>query len=317
MIRKKAVSSINNKKKYSLFKKTQNIGYIFIAPWLLGFAVLVLWPLAQSFYFSLNSIRLLPAGRLFRFVGLNNFRDVWLMDMFFVQELIGFVLDMIIRVPVIVAFALVIAILLNGKISLRATFRTIYFLPVVIASGPVMTELYEQGATTIPIMNQAAVMGVLNAVFPPWFSDPIGSLFAQIIMILWYSGVQILIFLAALQKVDVSLYEAATIDGGSGWECFWKVTLPTSKPMILLNAVYTLISLANSDQNIIINLIYINMFSAVRGYGFASAMAWMYAVIMSAILAVIVLAFKERSSYGKRKQEVYKTRKASEIFKIS
>lgn len=278
--------------KHSKSRKAK-YGLLFILPWLIGFMVFVFWPLIQSFYFSLNTIRLRPTGRVYRFEGIANYQDVWLKDMLFVQELVGFLISTILRVPVIVVFALLIALLLNQKIKFKGMLRTIFFLPVIIASGPVMNQLINQGATSIPMMDLSTINGLLFQFLPTWLATPISGLFAEIIIILWYSGVQILIFLAGLQKIDRSLYEAAKIDGGSGWECFWKITLPILKPLIMLNALYTLITLSNSSQNNIITLIYNNMFAATRGYGFASAMAWMYAIIILLMVGVIFILFKD------------------------
>lgn len=275
-------------------KRKTLYGYMFILPWLIGFLGLVLWPLIQSFYFSLNSMRITPVGLQFKYVGFNNFRDVWLKDMFFIQELLQFLMNTVLRVPVIVVFALMMAILLNEKVRGKAVFRTIFFLPVIVASGPVIDQLINQGAATIPMVDQATIIGLLSQFLPNWIAQVVSDLFTQIIIILWYSGVQILLFLAVLQKIDPNLYEAAKIDGGSAWECFWKITLPTIKPIILVNLIYTLVALANSEQNPIISLIYANMFSATRGYGFASAMAWMYSIIISILLLIIFLIFRER-----------------------
>ena len=152
---------------------------------------------------------------------------------------------------------------------------------------------------------------------PTWLVTPISDLFAQIIVILWYSGVQILIFIAGLQKIDKSLYEAAKIDGGSAWECFWKITLPILKPMILLNAIYTLVTLANSGQNNIINLIYSNMFSATRGYGFASAMAWMYALVILILLGGVGLLLGGSSTSDKKRKKNKKRKKRVNFKKIN
>ena len=263
-------------------------------PWLLGFLLLVLWPLIQSFYFSLNNMRITPIGLKFKFVGFTNYLDVWLKDMFFIQELLQFLANSLLRVPVIVVFALIIAMLLNEKVKFKGVFRTIFFLPVIIASGPVIDQLIGQGAATVPLADQEVIISTLRQFLPMWIAQVIAELFNQIIIILWNSGVQILLFLAVLQKIDPQLYEAAKIDGGSGWECFWKITLPTIKPIILINLIYTLVALANSNQNPIINLIYTNMFSATRGYGFASAMAWMYAIVTTILLIVIFLIFREK-----------------------
>ncbi|MCZ0702151.1 ABC-type sugar transport system permease subunit [Natronobacillus azotifigens] len=277
-------------------KRETIYGYTFILPWIIGFLLLVLWPMIQSFYFSLNDMRITPHGLRFVYVGFNNYLNVWLQDMFFIEELVRFALDTLLRVPVIVVFALIIAMLLNQEVKFKGAFRTVFFLPVIVASGPVIDQLLEQGATSIPMVNQDVIVGILTSIFPMWIATTISDLFSQIITILWYSGVQILIFLAVLQKINPSLYEAAKIDGGSNWECFWKITLPTIKPIILINMVYTLVALANSGQNPIINLIYVNMFNATRGYGFASAMAWMYSVIIGLMLLVIFLAFREKKS---------------------
>lgn len=291
------------KKRKNLKNRKAKYGLFFILPWLIGFSVFVVWPLVQSFYFSMNVIRMRPTGRVFKFVGFGNYQNVWLKDMLFVQELISFLVSTLLRIPVIVVFSLLIALLLNQRIKFKGTFRTIFFLPVVVASGPIMNQLISQGATSIPMINQGAINQILNTFLPIWLVNPISDLFSQIIVVLWYSGVQILIFIAGLQKIDRSLYEAAKIDGGSAWECFWKITLPILKPMILLNAIYTLVTLANSGQNNIINLIYNNMFSATRGYGFASAMAWMYAIVVLIILGVVGLLLRDSG------QSVYKPKK--------
>lgn len=286
-----------------------NPGILFISPWLIGFVVLVLWPLVQSFYFSLNTIRLRPTGRVYQFVGFNNFRDVWLKDMFFVQELISFLMSTILRVPVIIVFALIIALLLNQKLRFKGILRVIFFMPVIISSGPVMNQLISEGATSIPLVNMGAINTIITDFLPAWLAVPFVGLFSEIIVILWYSGVQLLIFIAALQKIDHSLYEAAKMDGASQWECFWKITLPTLKPMILLNSIYTIIVLSNNGQNNIIDLIYQNMFSATRGYGFASAMAWMYSIIVLLMIGATFFLLKDNPAYTVKSVKQKKVRK--------
>ena len=295
------------KSKLSLEQRNSVAGYLFILPWFIGILTFVAWPMIQSIMFCFNEVKLLPTGRVLNFVGFQNFSDIWLRDMYFITRLVQFFLNTVLRVPVIVVFALIIAILINQKIRFQGVFRTIFFLPVIIVSGPVMTELASQGATTVPMLNTADMMVLLNEILPTWLAEPVGGIFSEIILILWYSGVQILIFLAALQKVNPSLYEAAKIDGGSAWECFWKITLPTIKPMILVNLVYTVVTLANSGTNDVITLIMENVFNASRGYGFATAMAWMYTIIISVILVIIFLCFIERED--KRVRQIRKRNK--------
>ena len=159
-------------------------GLLFIAPWLIGFLVLVLWPLMQSFFFSLNNVRIRPTGRAFKFIGFNNYRDIFLKDMFFVQELFGFLMSTLLQVPVIVVFSLILAMLLNQDIKFKGLFRTIFFLPVIISSGPVMAQLIEQGATSIPIVDTTVIAAAISNVMPSWMATPFIGLFSQIIIIL-------------------------------------------------------------------------------------------------------------------------------------
>ena len=188
-------------------------------------------------------------------------------------------------------FALMIAIMLNGQIRCRGLFRLIFFLPVIIVSGPVMNMLVAEGAASIPAMNTESIVAAFDTFLSHRLAEAIGEIFSDMIMILWYSGVQILIFLSALQKIDSAMYEAASMDGASGWESFWKITLPTIKPYILLNAVYSVIFLSSNEQNTLITMIQDAMFSGTKekGYGYAAAMAWMYAVIVTLIVLLFFL----------------------------
>lgn len=284
------------------------MGYLFILPWLIGLLVLVIYPLVDSFRYSLNSIIMSPRGRIFKFVKFNNYRNIFMEDPAFITQLQDYLIETIIAVPVIVAVALIVAMMLNGKIKMRGFFRLIFFLPVIIASGPVMNQLTSQGAANIPMMNTTMITGLLKEYLPNVIATAVSSVFENIIMLLWYSGVQILIFLSALQKIDTSLYEAAKIDGGSGWECFWKITIPTIKPMMLLNAVYTVIFMSNTETNGIITLIQSRMFSSsasAGGYGYASAIAWVYSIIVTLIVILIAVLLMGRKDIYARRAKKY------------
>lgn len=296
-----------------LERRENRVGYLFILPWLLGMLALVLWPMLQSFQFSLNRIRLLPQGMAQLYVGMENYSQIFLTDPRFIVGLQSYLLETLIAVPVIVAFALIIAMLLNEKISCRGFFRMIFFLPIIIASGPVMQQLADQEAASIPMMNVTMIQQTLDEYLPLVLANSITSVFSNMITLLWYAGVQILIFLAALQKIDTSLYEAAKIDGGSKWECFWKITLPTIKPMILLNVVYTVIFMSNNEQNELIVLIYDTMLSATGGYGYASAMAWLYSVIESALVIFFAILIMGRKDVYERKAIRFKREMKREV----
>lgn len=295
-----------------LAKRDAMMGIAFISPWIVGMLLFLAYPLITSFNYALNNIRITPLGMNFNYVGYGNFTQILLSDADFPTTLIEYVVSTVISVPIIVVFALIIAIMLNQDIKGKGGFRLIFFLPVIIVSGPILGMLNGDGAGSITAIDMQAITDAIKGVLPNALAEPISDIFENMITILWYSGVQILIFLSALQKIDRSMYEAAKIDGGSGWECFWKITLPTIKPMILLNCVYTVVFISNNDQNAIIELIKNAMFSGTqeKGYGYASAMAWLYSVVVLLIVGIFALLFiAKKDVYEKQVKKAKKARK--------
>lgn len=286
------------------------VGLLFILPWIIGALVFLAYPLGASFYYALNNIRFTPKGAVFRFVGYGNFTQILLSDADFPVELVDYILSTVISAPIIVVFALIIAMMLNQDMKGKGFFRLIFFLPVIIVSGPILGMLTGQGAGSVSAIDTQAIAGAIESVLPMMIAEPISGLFENMITILWYSGVQILIFLSGLQKMDKSMYEAAKIDGGSGWECFWKITLPNLKSLLLLNVVYTVVFISNNDQNPIIGLIKTSMFSGTKekGYGYASAMAWLYTVVVLLIVGFFALVLATRK--GAYEKQVKRVKKA-------
>lgn len=302
--------------KSRLFGREANwYAYIFLLPWIAGIVLLVIRPLFQAAYYSFCEVSITAHGIECELIGFTNFREIWIKDINFIQSEISFIMQLLFQVPIIVIFALLAALMLNANLKGTSIFRTIFFLPVIVASGPIISELQNQGATSVSYSDQLIVTQTLYAVLPEWIAEPISTLFAQLILILWYSGIQIIIFLAAIQKIDLNMVEAARIDGATGWEIFWKITLPSIKPMILLNGVYTLVYLANSSSNGVINLISAAMLKATRGYGYASAMAFMHTIIVLLLLLIIYLLLKSRPDLyikHQKQSERRKKRKAKE-----
>jgi ABC-type sugar transport system permease subunit len=262
------------------------IGTAFVAPWIIGFLVFSLRPMIYALYLSFQHVKVTPLGIKTEFTGWDNYKYAFVSDTTFVEKVLDYLREMVLNVPIIVTFSLIIALLINQKIKFRGVFRTIFFLPVVITSGPVINELLSQGVTTIPNIESYAMFSLIKDSLSPAIAGPIMYLFKQIIMVLWFSGVQILIFLAGLQKVDHSLYEAARIDGASPWETFWKLTLPMLKPLIMVNFIYSVVYISTFALNKIIVMIKENMFNTLTGFGYATAIAWIYFVIIALVLAI-------------------------------
>lgn len=286
-------------------------GVAFITPWIIGAALFLVYPLVTAVYYSLNSIKILPSGMRFDPVGYKNFTEIFVSDTLFLPSLISYVTSTIISVPIIVVFALIIAIMLNQNIKCKGFLRMIFFLPVIIVSGPILSTLTEQGAGSISTIDTQVISDAITSVIPfTGIAEGIVDIFSNLVTILWYAGVPILIFLSALQKINPSMYEAAKIDGGSGWECFWKITLPNLKPMILLNCVYIIVFISSMSTNEIITLIQQDMFSGVSnmGYGYAAAMAWVYALVVLLIVGIFALLFMAKKDVYEK--QVKKAKKA-------
>ncbi len=190
-------------------------GLLFISPWLIGFLIFTLYPIIQSLWFSFNIVKPTAEGLMIEFVKFDNYKNIFLGDVSFTDILLNYSLQIVVYVPVIIVFSLFVALLLNQKIKVQSVFRTIFFLPVVITSGATMKNLMDQGATTFEGLTKIANNPLLRENLPHLLFSLLTFLLNSFIMILWFSGVQILIFLAGLQKLDKSMYEAAKIDGAS------------------------------------------------------------------------------------------------------
>jgi ABC-type sugar transport system permease subunit len=171
----------------------------------------------------------------------------------------------------------------------KGFFRTIYFLPVVITSGPVIQELTAQGATSVPGISDSAALAEFLTSLPNWLRNPIDYLLTSFILILWFSGVQILIYLSGLQKIDKSIYEAAAIDGASSWEAFWKITLPSLSMTTLINAIYTIITLSHFSENKVVKYIFSQTYAVDGGIGYSSAMSFLYFIILTLLIGIVAL----------------------------
>jgi oligogalacturonide transport system permease protein len=274
-------------------------GYAFIFIWIVGFAIFTMVPLIQTFLYSLNTVTVSATGINLEFIKFNNYTRALFTDPNFVELLINYAIETIVSVPIIIIFSLIIALLLNLDFRFKGLFRTIFFLPVVITSGPVIQELTSQGATSAPgIANSAAVADFLTQL-PHSLRGPVEYLLSSFILILWFSGVQILIYLSSLQKIDKSIYEAASIDGASAWESFWKITLPSLSTTTMVIAVYTIITLSQFSENAVVKYIFGQTYTVEGGIGYSSAMSFLYFFVLVLILAIVyfVLNFRSRNKF--------------------
>ncbi len=293
------------KRKMSRALRENLIGYSFIGIWIVGFFIFMFYPFISSLIYSMSEVRILGSGIDVQFHWFENFRKIFQIEegFQFIEALISFLKEIIFQVPIIIVFSVLIAVLLNQPLKGRGMFRSIFFLPVIISSGPVINELITQGAGGAAIFESYGFISIIENTLNPGLAAPIISVFSEIIIIFWFSGVQILIFLAGLQKVDRQIYEAARVDGAGPWESFWKITLPSLSTLVFINVIYTIVLLSTFSENAVIMSIKSNMFNINTGYGMASAMAWVYFIIVMLMIGLVALIFipKNIKEGGKRR----------------
>ncbi len=268
-------------------------GYGFLAPWLIGFCMFSAFPLLYSLYISLSQVSITTGGISAKLIGFKWYQSIFAESTTFLTNLLDSLKFVAFSTPIIVVCALIIAMLLNSKFRGRAFFRAIFFFPVIITSGPVISELINNNAAAVINPTNFTIYSFVESL-PEILSVPVLYIFDNIVIILWFSGVQILIYLSGLQKIGRPIYEAASIDGASSWQVFWKIVLPFIRPTILLNVVYTIMELSSFSNNAINGEITGNMTLSSAPYSYSAAMSWVYFLCIAVLLLIGWLLLRER-----------------------
>lgn len=287
----------------SLDTKRNLQGYFFISPLIVGFVLLFLYPFFQSIAFSLSRLELTPTGFTLKYVGLENYRHALLVNADFVRATVETMKSVFRDVPLVLAFSFFAAVLLNQKFKGRTAARIIFFLPVIMGAGVVMdlesrnfiAEVME-GDPYEGMLASRIVPFLIQMRIPENLTNYVVNAVEFVPVIVRASGVQIIIFLAGLQSVPSSLYEAARVEGSTEWESFWVITLPMMSPLVLANIVYTIIDSFTANNNQIVRMI-----RAVRvtgaGYGISAAMSWIYFVLIAVLLGIVIGVISKRVFY--------------------
>lgn len=273
--------------------------YIFLTPFLLGAAVFLLYPLFMTVKLSFGE---LSGGSNFDLHWRDwssffaNYSQALFVDTSFVPILLSEIKTMLLRTPLILALSLIIAICLSRKIKCRGLFRLIFFLPFLLGTGNVLKQMLDVGVDTQVLSLESVT------VIPPHILGYLGDnvvemvnlLFNNIVLVLWNSGVQILLFMSGVLSISPSLYESASVDGASEWEKFWKITLPMLTPIILLNLVYTITESFTNTTNRMLTFIKAKAFSHVSEFEFAAATSLLYMLVVLIFIGVAFLILGRR-----------------------
>ncbi len=297
------------KSRISYEKKKRLYGYAFIALWIVGTLYMFIIPLITSIHYSLSNTTPVSADRWQEYEGMtgpgiycewNNFKnyyDIFNADQDYVPNLMESISAMPMDTFMILVFSLFIALLLNQKFKARGLVRAIFFIPVLVATGPVLSvingDMASQGVGDASQFSSLFEVDMVDsfmefmgfANISQSMADQLGTIASDLFNLIWRCGIQTIIFLSALQQIPTAAKEAAQMEGATGWEFFWKITFPTISPMILANLIYTVIDNFIDAANPVMDQIMAKATS--WQYGVSTSMAWTYFAIVGVALGII------------------------------
>ncbi len=291
------------KRKMSLTARQSWTGFAFVSPFIIGFCVLLAPQFIQSLMFCFTDVSIDPSVGLqmgeFHF---NNFKHVFQEDPTYSTQLVSSLTTLAWKVPVIVVASLFIALILKSKFIGRTFMRGVCFLPVVLATGIVMkivsTDTVSSSVMSGNMVSSGAMVDtnaledlLVNMGLGSEITDFINMIYSNLFGVLWDSGVQMIIFLAGLQSISPSLYEASSIEGATAWEDFWKITIPMIGPMIMLNIFYTVIERSLATGNPIMVKV-LTEYNNVN-LDWSATMGWVYFAVIAVVLALVAIVFRK------------------------
>lgn len=271
------------------------VGLLYILPWLLGLLIFQLYPFISSFYYSLTDYDMIGSPT---FIGLKNYIQLFTDDPDFTQALKVTFIYVLMAVPLKLAFALFIAIILNNKLKGINVFRTVYYLPSILGGSVAISVLWR-----FLFMQDGVVNSFLKKLGIPsigWLSDPKVALFTLGLLTVWQFGSSMVLFLAGLHQIPSELYEAAAIDGASKPRIFFRITIPMLTPIVLFNIIMQTVNafqeftgafvITNGGPLKSTYLYALKLYEeAFRHFnmGYASALSWILFIIIMAVTAII------------------------------
>lgn len=296
----KEISLRRGRRTPSYEKRQNRLGYGFMLPWIIGFVVFTLIPFAATIVLSFCNVSTNVTGYDITFAGWSNYYTAFFRNTEFVPALGAFIAMVVPYTFVIIIVSFFMAYLLNKIQVGKGLMRTIYFLPVIIMSGPVMSQILDQADEAVQMaqgMNSGYegvfILEMIRS-YSPRIAGFMGDVFDQLTMILWFTGIPIVLFVSGLQRINGSLYEAAKIDMANEWQILWKITIPMIKPTALVATIFTIAQLGTYDTSAIYALIKTATANTNGGFGFAATYSWIYCIIVLIIIGLGCLIFKER-----------------------
>jgi multiple sugar transport system permease protein len=289
--------------------------YLFLTPWLIGLFVFTLYPMFYSLYLSFTEYNILQPPKM---VGLRNFAVMFVgtadypRDNRFLNSLFVTFRYVFVSVPLKLAFALGVALLMNQKLRLIPLYRAVYYIPTLLGGSVAIAVLWRRLFAGDGVVN-TILHNTFNLNPPAWISNPKYALYTLILLAVWQFGSPMIIFLAGLKQIPQEYYEAASVDGASKGRQFFSITLPALSPIILFNLIMQMISAFQTfTQAFIISggsggpldsTMFYSLYLYIKGFGFsemgyASAMAWFLLLVIGVLTVLTFKLSDSLVSYG-------------------
>ena len=310
---------IKKKKRFrlGLLEKKALSGWLFVLPFVIGI-IFVYAPIVwNSIMISFSDVKFTSNGMELTWNNFANYTYMFNEDKWFAKTLIDGLKDLVLQIPAIVIFSLFMAIILNQKMTGRAIFRAIFFLPVILSTG-IIDSIDSNSAFMAALENSQGGVdnntgeeagGIISALdiesllggikIGTELVTYVVSLVNNIFDIVSRSGVQILVFLSGLQSISPAIYESCEVEGASAWETFWKITLPMISPMILVNAMYTVIDAFTCADNRVMAYIQ-KEFYGKSFFAVSSTASWVYVGVVLVFIILVALIMKTVVFYQRR-----------------
>jgi len=296
------LSRENKMKKLNSYKMKDIEGYLYILPWLIGFFVLQLVPLVQSFWYSFTNFQLIGKAK---FVGLANYVKIFTADETFRKSLWVTFKYVLIAVPGKIIFALIIALILSQKLKAINLFRTLYYLPSILGGSVAISVLWKY-----LFMKGGVINNLLSNIGLPrvdWLGSPKLALGTIALVTVWQFGSSMLLFLAGIKQIPECYYEAADIDGAGKVRQFWSITLPELSPIVLFNLIMQMINAFQEftaayvitqggplKSTYLYGILLYEQGFKYFAMGYSSALSW---ILFAIIMAFTALTFRSSESW--------------------
>lgn len=292
---------MKKRKQRGLVERQQWTGRKFVLIWEIGFVWFILLPLVKSFIYSFNNVRITTNGFELEFIGLEKYQFIFYESPSYVDNLTSSLSSFFTSVPIIFALSLILGIVLNQEFPGRLAFRTIFFLPVIMSTGVILDFIKSnEAASMMSSMATGGGAGLINVVeifdemgLPQSVSELLSKYINTIFDLMWDCGVPIVLFIAGLQSIPASMFEAADVEGATSWERFWYITFPMLSNTSVLVLVFVAISFFVKSNNPVIDQAF-TVLQEQQVYSTSAAMLWTYfgiVIVLSALAFLLIDRF--------------------------